>query len=339
MIFRTVAGAPEEDSLKGYVPAFDASLSWATVKPLIEEAEMEFLRPALGAYLDTLQAAFDAYPATPMPAAEASALRLAQRTVAHFARYNYLRSMGIRLANMGPVESSSQEGTAMMPRQWVHKGALIQAFAAGHTWLNHLLNHLLRSAVAYPDWVADPAYLYADGNIFATADQISEYLASPISRVVFLRLKPVLAQAERRLLRPLLGNAFFTEIKQALADQPGTPLPASTEALLPYLRDALASWAMARALPYVRLQIGANGMIEPDYDDGVMVGQKASEEVARSLWLEADQAAREFGRALIAFLNQQGDTYPTWAESPYYDPPPDDPEDIAPPGPYDPVWL
>lgn len=306
----------QADALKRYCSAFQPSMSWTNLLPIVEDAELTYVKPYIGE--DFYNELLAAYEAGTMTAAQTTMVRLLQRSIAWFSFYDALISLAITMSDMGPGESVDKDGTFLFPRQWVSNTGRAQAFRKAGERMDEALKYLEKNAASYPTWLNDTEIQEKTrGLFFNSAEQLAEYLPTKVSRIVYLTLQPAIKEAERRYILPTIGKDLMDELKAALQDVHTTPLSSDQEELLSYIRQALAKWALLCAVPALRLQLNDQGLVEPSFDFDQKT-RPAREETTRSLWISFTEAGRIFLYSLKTWLDENAALFPTYLASSAY---------------------
>lgn len=312
-------GALPDDQIKRYIGAQHSNMSWDTAKPLVEDAELEFIRDVIDPeFHDELLDVYDAYPGDALSDANTNLIRKLQRAIAYFYVYKYYQHMMLNVGDMGPTEQASVENTAVPSRQWVYYKAQQNAFRQGHIHLENALRFMEENAGDYTTWKESSTYTKSKELFFNTPAELRDYLPSYSTRYVYIQLRPIIKQAERKYILPTLGQDFYDELKEAILNEADTPLSSAQKEVLNYIRTALAQYALKHAIPQLRLQINEGGLVEPEFSDGMNKKTPAREDVVRSMWISLDQAGREFLVDLKTYLDINAELYPTYEESEAY---------------------
>jgi hypothetical protein len=306
------------DSLKRYCDAFHIETSFFGMMETIEDVEARYIVPVIGEaqYTDL----DDAYQAGTMTAAQTALVRKLQPAIAYFAYFQAITTKRIQISNIGPGETVSKEGTFVFPRQWSAKDALRKSWSVANERLDRALSFLHYNIANYPIYAADPVYAESLGLFFNSADELTKYLPSDTGRVVYQQLRPGIREAELRYIRPTMGDAFFAEIKAAIAAKHTTPLSAAQAELVEKVQEALIHWTRICAIPNLRLRISQSGLVETDYDQTVDYQQAgpSGEDAVRSLWISLQQAGSEFLSGLKSWLDLNAASFPTYLASQQY---------------------
>lgn len=307
------------DSLKYYCSVFDINLSLLSMKELIDDVEQTYIMPYLSnAFYEELLEAYADYPTTAMDPATETLIRKLQPAIAYFTLFEALGNRGIFVSEMGPGQPVAKDGTFVGPSQWRTAMGLRKAFLTANRRLDRALSFLETSAADYPTYDESTEAAAARDLFFKSAAELQPFLAMECSRVVYLTLQPALREAERRYIRPVLGDDFYDEIKVLVA----TGSPTATQAkLIELIRWALVKWMRICAIPNLRLRFNENNLVEPDMgmDASGKNESKADAEAIRSLWVNDSFAAREFTDELKSFLWKNATSFPTFADSALYD--------------------
>ena len=330
MLFKYVYNPAESsdnqpDSLVRYCSAFSHELSLEKVRELIEDAEQTYLAPYLSdAFLAELQAAYDAYPSTPLPTKTAVIIRKLQEALAYFVAFDFAGNRGLQLSDTGPGEVVTADGSYVFSRQWRTQYSLRKFFSTANRRLDRALAYLQVEADTFTTWKNSNAYAWRHDLFFNTAAELADYLPMEANRIVYLTLRPHIKEAEQRYIYRAIGDELCDEIKAAMK---GGTITADQTALLGKIRYALVHWARLCAIPNLRLRLNQSGLVEPDFDvdEAYRSNGPSREETTRSLWISDIEAGREFLSDLRAWLWQNAAKFPTYQASAHYveDTPPD----------------
>lgn len=305
------------DRIKYYVPSFDRGVAWESVEPLIRSAEMQFIAPAIGdALYNELATAYAGYPLAAMSAPHTNIIRKLQYAVGHFTSYLFVQSMMLHLADMGAVESTGDK--MIMPRQWVTRTSLKYHWQQAWIFLDKALVYLEDHADDYPTWKNSDAFGKQVEGFITTSKDLGGYIPTQVNSLVFQQLKPHLAEAQIRYIKPVLGEAFYKELIAAIKTKVATPLTTDQKDAIHQVRWALAKWALHSAIPYLQMEIGADGMVQPSYSDGIDKREKLGTTQLNALWVDTEQAARLFTLDLRNWLQSNADSFPTFKNSDAY---------------------
>ncbi|HEX8506352.1 MAG TPA: DUF6712 family protein [Hymenobacter sp.] len=218
------------------------------IEPDLRLVETQRLRPLLGwAFYNDLQALSDAdleaLLAPGNPDVRSELLRLLQLAAANLAMVEYMPLLQVLISDSGVNLVGGK--TAF---QWQINDLKASFRRKGYNALEEVLEHLDAhlDAPEFAAWGASTAAFATHQYFLATAREFSEHYAINDSRLTYLALLPTLRKVERFDLAPVLGVAFYAELKEQLKDRDLTPDNAQLLDL--YLRPALAHLVVAKAL-------------------------------------------------------------------------------------------
>lgn len=311
--------ASQQDSLKRYCAAFDAQMNFYHLQETIEDVEETYLKPHLGqSFLDEIQDAYDASPATPMSTEMDALVRKLQRSMAYFVMYQAISTRGIQISNMGPGQAVSDDGNYIFPSMWRTNEGLRKSFQLANRRLDQALEYLDEKKSDFATWVASTEYSRYQRLFFRSARELNQYMSMEAGRVVFQTLRPIMYEAEQRYIYRVMGDGQAEELKTAMA---AGSLTADQSKLLDITRRALVRWTRAHAIPSLRLRFNESNLVEPDMDHGAGgkpsrsagMGKFPSDEVPNTLWVDDVRAGREFLAELKGYLWQNAALFPTYA--------------------------
>jgi hypothetical protein len=319
---KTPANCIDEDAVKRHVSSFQKNIDWDTMQPIIDTAEEKHVLPVIGSELyDLINADYAAYPTTALPAKRGVFIRKLQKAVAYFAHHVAIQELITSTGDLGPVETQDSNNTATIPRQWTIKTALRHSFITAHEKLNLALDYLEANAddAEFTAWKGSKAFSESHKYFIRGANDLAEWMPTDMPRVVWLQLRPYMAQAEQRYIKPVLGADFFNEMKAAVA---ANNLSAVQLECLTQIQSALISWVKMHAIPHLRLVFTENGLLELQGDtDGVLTFQRpVRPDATGSLWISLNDAGKYFLVSLKAWLVENSADFPTFEASDAYDP-------------------
>lgn len=208
------------------VAAVSTGLSWKRMAPLLEAAETDYLRPLLG---DTLTEEVDGIywnlqPPERTPS-EAEVLRVAQRAVLHLALWSNFDVLSVRVTDQG---FQRQETDSWHPAYKYQEDNLRKQFRnTGLNALDRLLELFEKNIEEFPRFATSPAYTVSQKELVRSTAEVQDVYDINSSRLVFLRLRPVLHQVEELTLQPAIGDTLYEGLRKWLDD--GTTTIGSTD--------------------------------------------------------------------------------------------------------------
>lgn len=109
-------------------------------------------------------------------------------------------------------------------------------------------------------WINSDAIKKEKSTFLNTIDQFEEEY--PIeSRLVFLKIKPLIKQAEETEILPRIGQTKFNELK-TFVEANKTPTDTKDIELLTYIRRATASYALSKAMMRFQVTLFSQGILQ-----------------------------------------------------------------------------
>lgn len=296
------------ESLRRYCPNFMPSLDWATALPFVEMAEQNHILPEIGQDMyDELQTQ---YAGGTLTAANLKLLRVLQRGIAWLSFAEMLNNYMLRVSTMGAGESMSQEGTYVIPRQWVSKQSYTNAYRTGYACIEGALILLAKTPADYATWRDDTAH--QAGALLLNAQQLGQYIRTAHAQIIFNRLRPHIEDAQLRYIQPVIGDALYADMA-AKVKNPATSWTADELNLLDHIRRALSRWAERCALPNLRVVQNENGLMEPGTWNQIADNSAVSGEgPAASFWISSQEAAMYFTERLKSYLQMNAAAHPLY---------------------------
>lgn len=144
--------------------------------------------------------------------------------------------------------------------------------------------------------------------LLKTIAELKKYVGALQGNLNFQTLESSIRQAEFKFLIPVLGQDFWQELDTAY--QANTLSAAQTD-LLPLVQQPLACFAVLEAVPFLSLQMGDGGIVELSSQNTQAPRQFLLQELKAALVDSADQGLE----ALLVYLEDHADTFPTWKAS------------------------
>ncbi len=305
------ANTVDDDGIRSAAPGLNANITWESIRPTVKQAEILFLKPELGSFLSTVSTAYDNYPGVALSTENEAIIRRLQLALGPYIEMMYMKDNLVITGEAGPRETGDTKGTSAAPRQWAYNAKLAALEEKAYLLLDDALLFLYENASDFPAWSAGTIYQKGKGAFFLSLVSLQDYIPTKISGVAWRRLAPAFAEAEKRYLLPVLGNAFMTEIKTAMVS--GT-LTAAQAGAVEECRLALANWAIRHALPHFGLVLGADGMVTIQSADGINSASRSGDAI-NQLWISLNEMGTYYLNTLRSYLDAHRADLPTWADA------------------------
>lgn len=322
-IFKKTTGSPAatdkvgDYNFKEHYPDVNMNMMWNELNPYIRQATRRYIIPYVGQELyDDI--ADDIQAGAILTASQTEFVERLRDAVAYSAIMTILPKKKTAITSMGAVENVAKEGTTSASL-WGFRTTLWSVAQDADRCIDEMLSYLEARAksgdTAFDLWKASDSYNIGKADIFRTTEEFQTYQNINNSRRTYLILLPVIKQATKQHIIPLLGQDQYDELVTAFkADN----LTAEQSALLENVRMSVAAWGVYYATNKVP--------VLPDQDGWRIIGnsdaidQRAySAEITQGAIVRirdaAEQDARQNTADLTAFLHENGDDYPTWKAS------------------------
>ena len=200
---------------KKMVP-ISTGLSWVRMEPLLRNAQADYLQPLLGEALNSeLDAIYEMRP-TDRNAAEQAALTVAQKAVVNLALWSNFDALSVRISDQG---FQRQESDSWRPAYKYQEDMLRRSFAnAGFNAIDQLLVMMEEDPGSWPLFASSPAYTISKHSVVRSTAEVQEVYDIHLSRLLFLRLQPIMRQKEELALQPILGDKAYGGLRAWLDD-------------------------------------------------------------------------------------------------------------------------
>ncbi len=176
-----------------------------------------------------------------------------------------------------------------LPWEWMIHRDDEATLNKAHKTTDRLIAFLEKNQEQIAEWKNSEAQKTARSLFINTAKQFEEIFPIDNSRRFFLKILPFIKEAERKHIRPVLGNELFDDIKTAIKTGDFTDY----EDTLAYIRMPVAFFALSMAVQRLSVQILPGGIFQEYVSDRLT--QKAKQvaettvrkEVGHSLFQDA----------------------------------------------------
>lgn len=322
-VFKKTTGSPAptdkvgDYNFKEHYPDVNQNLLWAELNPYIRQATRRFLLPFVGTdlYEDIAEMIEDG---DTLDAAQAEFVERLRDAVAYCAIMTALPKKKTAIASMGAVEPVAKEGTTSSSL-WGFRTTLWSVAQDADRCVDELLEYLEASVKAgdvYFDlWKDSDAFNIGKADLFRTTSDFQAFQNINGSRRTYLAMLPILKQATKTHLVPILGQEQYDELVEGLRDN---DLSAEELKLLEHVRAALAAWTVyyaASKMPILPDQDGFRVISNADAIDQRAYSTETTLSAIERIRAGAEQEARTNTADLQAFLAAHADDYPTWKDS------------------------
>ena len=281
--------------------------------------EYDQLRPLLG------DSFYDGLLETVADAGDAVQLRLRyllSLALANLTMVEAIDALQVQISGTGiQIYSDANVKTAF---PWQIDALKLMHCRKGYGALDKVLDFLDAHGADFPTWGGSPAAARAREYFLSSADQFTEHYNISHSRQTYLALLPIIRKMERFALVPVLGQAYFDELKQQQAA--GTLSPENAAVVAAYLRPALAHIVMGSAIGEMGFALNGAAFELNVYRPDNSNAKESDPGLQKLLDMKGDQALTDgerFLRQLRTWLNAQAsaEKYATYFASSAYDAP------------------
>lgn len=151
--------------------------------------------------------------------------------------------------------------------------------------------------------------------LLKTIAELKAYVPTINQNMAWATFKPMVDQAERKYIVPLISQALYDALNTAYNAAPQT-LTSAQSTLLGYVQRALAYYAFYEILPYLTAAVGDLGVQEIQSSENTAI--PARQFILNDLRENAAQSADAFADALLEYLEANANTFPLWRDSSAY---------------------
>lgn len=238
MLFKTI---PE---IKNFLP-IGVGNDFMRLKPHIQNAENKYIKPVLGAAMfDELQEFYDTEPPGPLTEVQEAMQQLllkTQHSLIHLAYFIGFDFLNVNVSDAGFQRIGGERTKGLYKYQ--EENLKTYFSDAGFNALDDMLVFIEENIQHFGEFKAEKNWTDLK-TAFLPSVAVVENIPFNLhgSRLTFMALRPFVAFIEDTVVRPVIGQAIYDEIKAEMAkDQPA----AKVTAILPYIRKPLIYLASA----------------------------------------------------------------------------------------------
>jgi len=300
--------------------AGSSSLDMTTLRPCIALAEENNLLPYIGQPLyDRLNTAYN----TPTDA-EADLIKKIQTVLAPAALYAFAPMAEANITESGIFRHETDNSKTAYQQQVANLRRQLQLEVDQNT--ESLLRYLEANKATFPEWQASPQFAQYRSLFIKTGAEFEKMYHTAAPWRNYLSLQPILQEAELLALQPILGSAFFAELKTLIA-QPDfdiTTTDAERDAILTptlyfYICKYVAYSALIMASAALQLTIDDSGVTiytsqGRSTNDADSKRGPATPDYINHWLLRMQEAASQWRKTLSFYLSQTASisVFSTW---------------------------
>ena len=285
-------------TLKDVLGGIQKVTSWDTWKPFIRQAELDHIIPAIGeGFYDDLTDKLSQ--PNSLSSYEKKFVERIQITLGHYVEMESELAIMLQKGDGGIAVASPPNMQA--PGKWAIVARIKEARDKADRNLERCLQYLEDHAEEFPTWKDSPAYTRDRELFLSSATEYTAYFgAIQNSRRLYVLLRPFIAKSELDLIDPLIGMAFATFLKSKLLVRP-LEFTDEEKQVLRHIRQAVASNAFSRALPYLNLNGDLRVVSETD---GIQNEDVLSEGRRNEMKVACDDEVRSETAKLKRYLDE-----------------------------------
>jgi hypothetical protein len=249
-------------------------------------------------------------------------LELVQFALANLAMLSYMAVNQVQLSDAGFIKSE-QAAFRYQVRE-----LKLNFIAKGYNGLESVLEFLEehKNHLDFAKWATSSAAVVFRQFFINSAAEFSKEYNINGSRLTYLSLLSIIRKVEPFLLEPVLGPAFYGELKAEILS--GEVKPENTEVLERFIRPAVAHFTVVKALPERSFKFTGESVtlnLEELVDDTSRGTSVNADAFIGEKIKQAFQDGQAYLVKLKDYLNQNAtaEKYPTYFTSSLYTPPTD----------------
>jgi hypothetical protein len=263
MLFKAENNAKAEE-IRQFLPV-NSSITFASLQPYIESAEVKYIKPVLGAdqygelcsyygdpeiwpHIEKIPKTHENWLSKLLPLVQKALINLA-----------FLDGFSILSVNIGDSGTFRQESDNQKPLFQYQEENLKNTFRSdGFNSLDGILEFLEENIEHFPIFSASDAYSVFKSRFIRSAKEYSDIYNINTSRLVFLHMQQYISQVNDFDILPVIGRAFFDELSAALLS--ADPMPDHLQKVVGFIKKIQVFLSAARGINSLGMNINYNGI-------------------------------------------------------------------------------
>lgn len=295
-------------TLKTCLGGVQKVVNWPTWEGFVNQAELMYIRPVIGAELYAELAG-----ANNPSAKQAELIQYLRYASAYYA---YQVGFPQLITSMGDAGISVSNPAQAQPMgKWLYVDMKKQLIAKADGWFEIALEYLDNNVADFDTWNSSTAYQTANRLFIRTAKQLTRHFPDARgSRRLFIAMMDYLDESEKLVIEPIISPEYFADLKNRLKNPEsifsGTELQGLT-----FIRYALVNHAFSQAIPALNLNEDFRLVQETD---GVVNEDYLSAERRSELQRTYTERFEYYAARLKKFLDDNAETLTVYRDSATY---------------------
>lgn len=205
-----------DNEIQQIIPT-SAALSWNKMQASLRNAQDEYLLVLLGDnMMEKIQEIYEKDPEQ-RSEKDGKLLYLSQKAVANIAMWTDFDALNLRITDQGFQRQESESGDFTGAYKYQEDNLRNNFKSKGFNALDSVLAFLEENVSDYDAFKSSPAYTVSQKSIVKNTTEIQQIYYIQNSRIIFLRLHPVIEQIEELSLQPILGDDLFAKLQKWLS--------------------------------------------------------------------------------------------------------------------------
>lgn len=287
-------------TFKEVIGGVQQSIEWDTVKGIVRTAEKLYILPAFG---DEFYEELCGY--TGNDNNVKGLIELLQQASGYYTLALAIPQMVASIGDGGIAVNTQGSGQAVA--KWMNVQMIESSMGLADKSLESAIQYLVKyeskivdDEYVFKTWRDSETYSTSKSLFIPTATILTEHFpVAKGSHRVFLSMLQYLKRAEKTFIKPLLGSAFFADLKTKLADDTNE-LSEEEEDTIELIRTALAHKAFSMGIPYLNFNSDFQLVSETD---GVKNQDAATRGKLDGMKVDCDDNATMFANKLKAYID------------------------------------
>lgn len=315
LLFKTTTETPvivTDSNFKEHYPQVNNNTRWEPLAKMIKQVTKTYIIPFVTKeFYDFLA---DKYHADgEMTVKEKEVLELLQDAIAEYTVWKISPRMNVTVADFGVTEENGDRGTNNPATQWRYKHAMWNVMVDADNHLDAALKYIEENISDFDVFNLNRAKLLVNDCFVRNTAAVQAHVDISNSRRTYRKMIPSILRVQREHIFKLLGREQYRDLLLKLRD--GNELTESEAGLLAVVSEVTVLHSFSRALPAMSVKVNAGSVFVISDVDGMNTKQTAHLQTIEFLKNQTESDAGAAETHLLAYLYENQDDLPIWAES------------------------
>ena len=294
---------------------------FSTTIPILTQAEDNYLKKILSdTVFDQLKVEYDYFIENnewDNPSYE-KLLDIARPVAVFMGYHDSMSIISFQISDSGTYTQASDDSIPL--KQWQYKELRTMLSTKGMKAIENLYKWLESNKATEASataWAGSSAYPEYKKYFINSTTEFQNCVNIGNSRWTYLSLLPYMEDQELLLIKPLIGDEYFAELKTKIADD---TLDAYDTKAVKYISKCIANYTLSFAVSQLAVQIDNDGVtvLSASGSSDVNMREGASDARIAEFKNESRKTGASYSELLMSYLIKEASNIPTWEASDTY---------------------